>query len=349
LPILYVFFAVLSILVLSSISSNVLPIQLLAFGLGGVIFLGVQTVPLSLWKHFHVIFYLFSLGLLLLNLAIGQVTRGAVSWIPLGPINVQPSQIAQPFILLTAAVMMAKYSLKSAQGLLTVAALILIPAVSILAEPDLGTTAVLLSAVAAMVWVSDIPFKTVAAGIAALVLIALLSWVFILKPYQKDRVLSFLNPSYDPTGAGYNAYQSMVAVGSGQLLGRGLGEGVQSQLRFLPERHTDFFFASLSEELGFLGGSAVIVAYLIILAHLSSALIQPADRFHLFLGTGLLSLLMIQVFINIGMNIAIVPITGITLPFLSYGGSSLIGYSLLLGLLQRVVLENTKKKIKIIQ
>jgi rod shape determining protein RodA len=162
-----------------------------------------------------------------------------------------------------------------------------------------------------------------------------LSW-FVLQPYQRQRLLTFVNPYRDPLGSGYHVIQSTTAVGSGQLFGRGLGHGTQSQLRFLPEHSTDFVFASLTEELGFTGGILVLLLYFLLLKHIykisQTTPFAAASNYCL----AVLSTLTFQVFVNIGMNMGIAPVTGITLPFVSYGGSSLISLSLILGLVSSI-------------
>ena len=169
-------------------------------------------------------------------------------------------------------------------------------------------------------------------GLAVFFLAAPLLW-FIIKPYQRDRILTFVNPYSDPLDRGYQVIQSVITVGSGQFWGRGLGQGTQSQLRFLPERHTDFIFASLSEELGFVGAAFTLILFLIIMWRiylLSQYATNPVVTLY---ALGTLTMLSFQIWVNIGMNLGLAPITGITLPFVSYGGSSLVSLGLTLGIL----------------
>jgi len=163
-----------------------------------------------------------------------------------------------------------------------------------------------------------------------------------LRPYQRDRLLTFINPTRDPLGRGYHVIQSLIAVGSGQIFGRGLGHGTQSQLKFLPEYHTDFVFASLTEELGFVGGILVIILFLFLLRRIYSiSQTAPSVSASLFCLSSL-AMLAFQIFINIGMNMGLAPVTGITLPFLSYGGSSLLSLGVLLGLLNSISAASVK-------
>jgi len=163
-----------------------------------------------------------------------------------------------------------------------------------------------------------------------------LSWNFLLKSYQKERITSFLSPSQDPLGVGYNVIQSMIAVGSGQFLGRGLGRGTQSRLQFLPEFRTDFIFASIAEELGFFGSILILVLYLFLLIYCFKIAQKTTNGFSYLVVLGVASMFLFQIFVNIGMNIGLLPVTGVTLPFLSYGGSHLLtefaGLGILMGM-----------------
>ena len=170
----------------------------------------------------------------------------------------------------------------------------------------------------------------------------------LLAQYQRDRILTFINPTYDPLGIGYNAIQSAIAVGSGLFFGRGLGRGIQSQLAFLPERHTDFIFATFSEEFGFLGSVALLVLYFLLLLRILRIAKDCDDVFTSLVAFGIFALLLSQIFINIGMNLRLVPITGVTLPLLSYGGSSLIATMILLGFVN-AIRKGTRNKAEILE
>jgi len=167
--------------------------------------------------------------------------------------------------------------------------------------------------------------------------IATVGWFFVLPEYQKNRVYTFINPNKDPQGSGYNVLQSIIAVGSGSITGRGVGRGLQSQLKFLPERQTDFIFASTAEELGLLGSVFILGMFGVIFYRLIQAVKHARDNFGMYLSLGIFFMLLIQVLINIGMNIGLLPVTGIPLPLVSYGGSSLLTTMLALGLVQSIV------------
>jgi rod shape determining protein RodA len=169
---------------------------------------------------------------------------------------------------------------------------------------------------------------------------AVSSWFVVLRPYQKDRLMNFVNPQHDPRGSGYNVQQAITAIGSGQLFGRGLGLGPQSQLRFLPERQTDFIFASIGEELGLVGTLTVLILFAILLWRLVQLSRTSRDQFSMILSIGLAYMFFVQMAINIGMNVGVFPVTGIPLPFVSYGGSSLLSCLVAIGLAESIAIRN---------
>ncbi len=255
--------------------------------------------------------------------ALGVETRGSVRWIELGSFfRFQPSEPAKLALILLLAQFWAanlptwKNVIKSFLWVLPVAGLVF-------KQPDLGTAVTLLAIWLVMLVGANVTVMKMVVMADSAALVAPPSWLF-LKSYQRERILSFLSPQQDPLGNGYNVIQSVIAVGSGQLLGRGLGRGTQSRLRFLPEFRTDFVFASISEELGFVGAMIVLVLYGAILLRGMVVIKDTDDKFGSLLVLGVLAMIFFQVTVNIGMNTGILPVTGITLPLLSYGGSSLI-------------------------
>jgi rod shape determining protein RodA len=211
----------------------------------------------------------------------------------------------------------------------------------VLKQPDLGNAIVYFSFWIVIIFISGFKVWLVPIIICLTVLFIPLFWRF-LKDYQKERIVSFLNPQSDPLGIGYNAIQAMVAVGSGGFWGLGLGRGTQSHLLFLPEYHTDFIFASFSEEFGFIGVLLLIFLYCLILTRIIVIGINSQDKFGLLVSGGIFGVLFTQFFINVGMNIGLLPITGITLPLVSYGGSSLLSFAILLGIASNIA-KNRKK------
>ena len=213
-------------------------------------------------------------------------------------------------------------------------------------QPDLGNVLVYLSILASLIILSGISWVYILLSFLGITGLLPFFW-FILKDYQKQRLLSFLNPQQDPIGAGYNSLQAVIAIGSGKIMGMGLGRGTQSRLMFLPEYHTDFVFASLGEVLGFLGGALVILLYLFLLYKILIIAINTENIFGKFIILGVFAQLFSQVFINLGMNLGLLPITGITLPLISYGGSSIISTFIDLGLVISVASYHKKSPLVI--
>ncbi|MBI3577709.1 rod shape-determining protein RodA [Candidatus Gottesmanbacteria bacterium] len=279
--------------------------------------------------------FAYGAGIVLLLAAyIGPVIRGARRWILLGPTQLQTSELAKPLFLLAYAWLMARLPPKTFRNVVIHVLIFFIPFLLIFKQPDLGTSVVYAASWLAMMVAGGFPIRS-------LLFFVLVGGIFLpvlwgrLHDYQQARILTFLNPALDPKGAGYNAVQSMIAVGSGQLVGRGLGRGTQSHLRFLPEFHTDFIFATLVEELGLLGGVLLLIVYALILFRILAPLLRGiVDHIVPFVySVGLCFMLLTQVFIHAGMNMGIIPITGITLPFVSYGGSSLLSIAISFGFL----------------
>jgi rod shape determining protein RodA len=280
---------------------------------------------------------LYGIGIvaLVLVLLFGHEAGGARSWIGIGGLGGQPSDLMKLATILVLVRYLAASDHDRVRGreLLVVAGLVAVPALLIALEPDLGGALILVPALAALLWLAGLRLRVVAAALVALVLLGAAGWVFALQDYQRDRILTFFSPSTDPLGAGYQIRQSKIAVGSGELLGKGYMQGTQSQLRFLPARHTDFAFAVLAEERGFVGVGAVLALYLYYLWSGVRVASRARDRQALFLVVGLLAVLSFHVLYNTAMTIGLVPITGIPLPFLSYGGSFTIWSFFVTGLI----------------
>lgn len=275
--------------------------------------------------------FLYGLGLLLLGLVlvIGQSRGGAKSWISIGPASFQPSEFAK----LATALLLARYLAGIKKPHLTVREIAMaatiagLPMLLIALERDLGSAAMYFPMLAALLLVCGVRWQQILlASLLGIVLAAGL-WNFGMRDYQRTRILSFLSPDADPLGAGYQVRQSKIAVGSGQLLGRGYKQGTQSQLRFLPERHTDFIMAVLAEEWGFTGVVTVLGLYSLFIFSATRIAIRSRDRAGILLVVGLLAILSFHALYNSAMVVGLLPITGIPLPFLSYGGSfTLVNY-----------------------
>jgi rod shape determining protein RodA len=274
---------------------------------------------------------------------LGKTALGATRWIDFGFFQFQPSEFAKlVMIVVLAKYFSANYDfMDSWRHLATSLLYVLVPAGLVLIQPDLGTALVLMVIWGVMAIVARVRLSHLAVLIGgALAAIPLL--IPLLKPYQRARLEVFFNPTADPLHTGYNVVQSTIAVGSGQLFGRSLAAGSQSQLNFLPSQHTDFIFAVLSEKLGFVGGMLVILLFVALLLrglHIAS---QAEDRFGVFVATGVVTMLLFHLFINIGMNVGLMPVTGIPLPFVSYGGTSLLVSLLAIGLLESIAVRRKK-------
>lgn len=312
----------------------------LVFGVGA--FVGMFAMAFFDYRKFKRLtpwIYLVVILSLVFVLIFGRTVQGSTRWIDLGFFRLQPAEFAK----LVMVIIMAKFldqvgeKIKSFSYVLLSALYAVVPAILILIEPDLGTALVIFAIWGGMLLFSKMERKHGAILLLVGICISILSWFFVLQDYQKNRVHTFIDPASDPRGRGYNVIQSMIAVGSGSITGRGVGRGLQSQLNFLPERQTDFIFASTAEELGLLGSGFIIAMFGLILSRIIKAARAARDNFGMYLSLGVFFMLLFQVLVNIGMNIGILPVTGIPLPLLSYGGSSLITTMLALGLIQSIV------------
>lgn len=274
------------------------------------------------------------LALLIVVFIIGFETRGSLRWIPLGFFNIQPSEFAKPILILFLAFFWSK-NIPNWKNILKSLLWTLPILFLIFRQPDLGTTLTIASIWFIMLFASRISFKKIVVILLTVALIIPVGW-FGLHDYQKQRIFTFLSPGADPLGQGYNIIQSTIAVGSGHIFGRGLGRGTQSRLQFLPEYRTDFIFAAMAEELGFLGSILIISIYLFLVVYCFRIAMGITDYFGSLIAIGVAGMILFQSVVNVGMNIGLLPVTGITLPLLSYGGSSLIATLISLGLVASV-------------
>jgi rod shape determining protein RodA len=267
-------------------------------------------------------------------LLFAPVTSGAQSWLGVGGVGIQPSELAKVITILALAHYFAEREPRpfGFAGLLIPGLLAVVPFVLIALQPDLGTASTFLPMVAGIAWVAGIRLGTAAWITGAGLCAAPLGYIFLLKPYQRDRLLTFWNPEVDPLGDGYQIIQSKIAVGSGGLMGKGLFSGTQSQLEFLPAQHTDLVFAVLGEELGFLGVAAALALYLMLMLRVLQTARISRDRGGTYIATGVAAVLLYHMLVNVGMVIGFAPITGIPLPLLSYGGSSALATGIAVGL-----------------
>lgn len=280
----------------------------------------------------------------------GMIGGGAQRWINLGFMTLQPSEFAK----LGLALALARYyhylpmdSMHRLRFMAVPALLIALPVGLIFLQPNLGTATITTIMALAMLFAAGITWKLFAAGIGLVAAAIPLAWEFVLHSYQKQRVMTFLNPDSDPLGAGYNVSQSVIAVGSGGAWGKGFAQGSQGQLNFLPEKHTDFIFTMLAEEWGFAGALILLLLYAMLLLFSLSLITRSKNRFGALLACGLATVLFMHIFVNIAMVMGVVPVVGVPLPFLSYGGSFLLTSCVAIGLLINVYWHRDSSAIRL--
>ena len=308
--------------------------QLSWVGVGLVGLLVVVSVDYRNLVRFAPVFYVVGLGLLLSVFILGRTVSGARRWIHVGPLTVQPSELFKLIFIITLA-----WALTSPRGerlsrvaLVGTFVLLGVPFFLVVKQPDLGTALVLVPVLGATLVGLGLRMKVLGGLALGSVALMPLAW-FVLKPYQRDRLLVYLDPYRDPLGTAYNVIQAKIAIGSGQLLGKGIGGATQSRLAFLPERHTDFIFAVFAEMWGFLGCLVLIVAYALLVLRGFEIAAGTRETRGRILALGVTSVFAVQILINIGMVTGLLPIVGIPLPLMSYGGSSMVVSLTALGLL----------------
>jgi rod shape determining protein RodA len=316
----------------------------IAYAVAGLLLLfGAARIDYRTWSKLTIWLYGLTLILLLVVKFAGKSALGATRWINLGFFQFQPSELAKLVLIIVLAKFFADHydDMEKPQYLLISAVYMLVPVIFVLTQPDLGTALVLVVIWLAMALMSKVR-KVYLAGLLAAGVAVLPLAVHFLKPYQRQRLATFFNPMADPLHTGYNVVQATIAVGSGRLTGRGLAAGSQSQLNFLPSQHTDFIFAVLAEKMGFIGATLLLVLFAVLLLRALVVAYRAKDRFGLFLSVGIIAMLLFHVVINVGMNMGIMPVTGIPLPFVSYGGTSLLIDMACIGLLESVAVRHKK-------
>ena len=288
--------------------------------------------------------YIINLLMLVAVMFVGTSALGAQRWIQLGPITLQPSEFSKLIMIIcTASILSDRVGqLNTWRQVLPIGLYVGIPFLLVLKQPDLGTSLVFMAITFGMLFVGRIKMSLLRNVFLAGVVLAPVGWHF-LKDYQKMRLTVFMNPNVDPLGSGYHIIQSKIAIGSGMLFGKGLFGGTQSQLNFLPENHTDFIFAVVGEELGFIGVTFLLLLYLIVLWRGVVTARDAGDTFGRLLATGITSMLAFHVLVNVGMTMGIMPVTGIPLPLMSYGVSSLTTNIMSIAILLNI--ERRKQKL----
>ncbi|MBP7992525.1 MAG: rod shape-determining protein RodA [Candidatus Magasanikbacteria bacterium] len=312
--------------------------QAVSLLLGVSVALAAAHIHLSRYEKSARFLFLVALLLLIGVLFFGTTIRGTRGWYRLAGFSFQPVEIAKVVLIIFLAWRIERAGRQFAQtkflwatGIMS--ALLVLP---VLLQPDFGSGAVMLAVWLGLVLVAGLKPKTIAILATVGMLTVAFSWIFLFKDYQRERILNFANPDRDPLGTGYNVNQSLIAIGSGQFFGRGLGSGSQSQLHFLPEAQTDFILAVVGEELGFVGLALLLGLYGVVFSRLIRiARLAPSD-FGAYTAAGVVILLSVQLTVNAGAAMGLLPVTGVTLPFVSYGGTSLISNFLLIGIAESV-------------
>lgn len=308
---------------------------------GVIVFFIMSLFDYRAIKNYTGIIYVIACIILIAVALTGRNIRGTAGWFDLGFVNLQPSE----FVKVAMIIIIAKYFTKidiyvnSLKKAIVSGAYVFIPVSLIMMQPDMGSAIIIIFIWISMLFLSGVNKKYILYISIFAVIISGIGWNYTLKEYQKNRILAFFNSEYDPMGAGYNVRQSIIAIGSGNVWGKGLGHGSQSQLNFLPEKHTDFIFAVIAEEMGFVGIVLVIGLYGIIFYRLLRIAEEAEDNFGKYLVLGTSLLVFFHVVINIGMNMGIMPVTGIPLPFVSYGGSSLLSLMIMFGIVNSVYIK----------
>ncbi len=315
------------------------PTQILALGLGLLVLFVAGSWHVSLYQAAARLVYAASGFLLVAVLFFGTTIRGTTGWFRLGGFSFQPAEFAKLALILFLGWWIHRHGRRFDrwQFVFTSGLSAFILAGLILLQPDAGSAFIIGCIWFGLLLLSGTKKRYIALLLGLLAVGFLIGWLALFKPYQKDRILTFFNPARAPLGAGYSVAQSIIAVGSGQLVGRGLGFGSQSQLHFLPEAQTDFIISVIGEELGFLGVSVVLALYAALLARLSLIAVRCRTDFAAYTVMGVALLFLVHVLVNIGGAVGLLPITGVPLPFLSYGGSALVINFLLIGIVESIV------------
>ncbi|NLD12173.1 MAG: rod shape-determining protein RodA [Firmicutes bacterium] len=316
--------------------------QLQAFAAGIVCIIIILTIDYNLVRRVHSVIYWGNIAILVLVLLFGRRVSGAERWLKIGPVVLQPSELAKIAVILTLSNYLADADMNSMRDLLIAFFHVGLTTGLVLLQNDLGTAIVFVGITMAMLFVAGMRLRDLMSIVAIGALASPIVYFFGLKDYQRARILTFLNPYADPTGKGYNVIQSTIAIGSGGFFGKGLFKSTQVRLNFLPAHHTDFIFSVIGEELGFLGCVVVLALYAIILWRCFLAAFSAKDTFGQLVAAGIGSMLLLHVLINIGMTMSLMPVTGIPLPFLSYGGSSLMANLIAIGFVLNVNMRRQK-------
>ena len=337
LVLLFIAFAPISLATIysaSSLDTDLIANQLRNFAVALVVMLVVAQFNVYDWRRFALAVYLGCMVMLLLVPWFGVTVNGAQRWLDIGIMRFQPSELMKLALPVVCAWSLAQASLPPQPSqVLICLTIITAPVLLIAQQPDLGTALLVAASGLAALFLSGISFWYISAGVAAAVLMAPIVWNYLLLGYQKKRILTLLNPDLDPLGSGWNILQSKIAIGSGSLVGKGWQEGTQSNLSFLPEGHTDFIFSVFAEEFGFIGVLFLLTLYGSLFARALWLNNQSQQIFGKLLGGSLVVTMFVYVTVNIMMVSGLIPVVGVPLPFVSYGGTSLVSLACILGMI----------------
>jgi rod shape determining protein RodA len=316
---------------------------------GLTLLFAVSRIDYTRLREYRTQIYAFLIASNVLVLITGTATKGSRRWIDVGFFQIQPSELGKVLLTVTLAAFIADRSRDRHTGgiILPVLGLAAVPAALVFIQPDLGSALVYGAITLSLLFIGGVPWQQMTALlVAVLMVVTLVLWaapaagVHVLKDYQVSRLTTFLHPNDDPTGDAFQQTQGEIAIGAGQRIGRGTDHATQTQLNFIPEHHTDFVFAVVGESYGFAGAALVMTLFALLIWRGLRILALARDQFGALIAAGVVAILMFQVFVNVGMNIGIMPITGVTLPLMSYGGASVVSTFIALGLLQSVAVHS---------
>lgn len=323
--------------------------QLLGLALGVAAVAVIISIDYRAWKRWTRLIYISSIGMLTLLLVAGTTVFGSQRWFRLGPLSIQPSELAKLALVLTLSRHLEMRENIEGWNLWRAFALTGVPAALIMLQPDLGTSAIFVGLAFAMLFFAGADLRKLglcAAGLAVAAFTAIYvswkGWLYIIKPYQLSRLLVFLDPYADRNNAGWNIIQSIIAIGSGGLTGKGILSGTQNQLHFLPANHTDFVFSVIAEEFGFVGSAVVLILYAVMIWRGLRIAMLAKDTYGMLLAGGCVSIFFFHLIINVGMTVGMMPITGLPLPFITAGGSTLLTSLMAIGVILNVGLRRQK-------
>ncbi|SDL96115.1 rod shape-determining protein RodA [Halarsenatibacter silvermanii] len=360
IPLLVIALTILGLIAVSTAVSGItenpaeyLRTQLVAAFLGIILIVIIQFYDYRVFREYDIILYLITISILSALLFAGATVGGGTRWLALGPVTFQPSEIAKILLILFFASWMDRNEeeLSSFKGFIKHLGYLLPPFFLVILQNDLGTALVLVFIFLTMFYIAGGRVKDIVLtfGGGFIAVVAMISShiyfstpLIFLQPYQLNRLIGFIKPEIDPRGIGYNIIQVRIAIGSGQFTGRGFREGPQNQLNFLPEQHTDFIFAVIGEEFGFIGAALVIILFVLLLLQIIKVALKAKDNFGKLITAGIIAMFFFHFIENVGMSLGIMPITGIPLPFISYGGSSMVTSMVAIGLILNINIRRKK-------